>query len=104
MGNEGEVSVVRSERQDSNLADTDILLKLRSLAAGGNIRAAAICHILDKQVPGGPILKFIQMHIEHVVGKAIISAVPVDESASLVSPALSAFGGPTQSKIFPHRS
>jgi hypothetical protein len=110
MGKDGGVSIFKPETQDPNQASADILLKLGSLAREGTIRAAALCEVLDKQVPGGSIVKFIQVHMEHIAGKAFISAVPADESTLLAGvsgvdgPALNLFGGATQSKIFPGRS
>jgi hypothetical protein len=52
------------------------------------------------------MVKFIQVHVEHVTGKATVSAVPADESVSLAGvpgtngPAVAVFGGPTKPKIF----
>lgn len=106
MGKEGEISIIRPAIQDPSEASAEILLALRTRAKIGNIRAAALCVILDKQLPGGQIVKFIQVHMEHAEGKAFISAVPAAESVLLAGvpgangPALNAFGGPTQPKIF----
>jgi hypothetical protein len=55
-------------------------------------------------------MKFIQVHMEHIAGKAFTSAVPADESVLLKGvpgadgPALGVFGGPSQPKLFPARS
>jgi hypothetical protein len=106
MGREGEVSIIEPATQDASEASAEILLTLRARAKDGNIRAAALSVVRDKQVPGGAIVRFIQVHMEHVEGKAFISAVPADESVLLAGvpgaggPALNMFGGPTQSKIF----
>lgn len=60
-------------------------------------------------MPGGSMVKFIQVHVEHVTGKATVSAVPADEAAWLAGvpgtdgPAVAVFGGPAKSKIFPSR-
>jgi hypothetical protein len=106
MGREGEVSIIKPTHQDTNEATAEILRTLRTRAKDGNIRAAALCVTHDKQVPSGQIVTFIQVHMEHVEGKAFISAVPADESFLLAGvpgaegPALNMSGGPTQSKIF----
>lgn len=69
-------------------------------------RSAALSDILDKQMPGGSMVKFIQVHVEHVTGKATVSAVPADDSVLLAGvpgtngPAVAVFGGPTKPKIF----
>jgi hypothetical protein len=107
MGNDGGVSMLKP---DPNQGNADILRKLASLANEGNVRAAAVSEVVDKQLPGRSIMKFIQVHMEHIGGKAFISAVPADESVLLKGlpgadgPALCVFGGPTQPKIFLARS
>jgi hypothetical protein len=109
MGKEGDVSIVTSNAEDPNQATAEIRLKLKSHAEAGNIRAAALSDILDKQMPGGSMMKFIQVHVEHVTGKATVSAVPADEPALLAGvpgtdgPAVAVFDGPAKSKIFPGR-
>jgi hypothetical protein len=109
LDSDGEVSIVRPESEDSNVASTDILLKLATLAREGNLRAAAICHVLDKQILAS-IATFIQVHIEHVVGKVLVTAVPADKSVLLAGapgvedPAGGWFGSRTQSKIFSPRN
>jgi hypothetical protein len=105
MQNDGQVSTIPAGGE-SSVGKTEILSTLKSLAAEGKIRAAAFCEIRDRQIPAGPVLKFIQIHMEHVAGKPFLSAVPVDESALTAStpgvdgPALSVFGGPTTPMIF----
>jgi hypothetical protein len=78
----GEVSIVRSECEDSNVASQKILVILRDCARNGSLRAAAICHILRR-----PILNsmetLIQLHIEHAIGKVFDAAVPADKSILL---------------------
>jgi hypothetical protein len=52
------------------------------------------------------MIRFVQTHIEHVTGQAVVSGTPVYESALAHSipgvngPALLAFGGKVHSKIF----
>ena len=110
MGKDGDISIIKPEAEDPNQASAELLLKLRSQAEAGNIRAAALCDIVDKQMSGGTMLKCIQVHMEHVAGKAFISAVPADESVLLAGvpgadgPAVAVFGGPAKSKIFPGQS
>jgi hypothetical protein len=107
MGNDGGVSMLKP---DPNQGNADILRELASLAKEGNVRAAAVSEVVDKQVPGRSIMKFIQVHMEHIAGKAFTSAVPADESVLLKGvpgadgPALGVFGGPAQPKLFPARS
>ena len=106
MRKEGDVSIVTPEAEDPNQATAEILRKLKGHAEAGNIRAAAVSDIRDKQMPGGSMVKFIQVHVEHVTGKATVSAVPADASVSLAGvpgtngPAVAVFGGPTKPKIF----
>jgi hypothetical protein len=102
----GVVSMIEAESADGARLGDDILLKLRALAQEGEIQAAAMCRIIDKQIPGGSIEKFIEVRAEHSTGKAIISAVPADQSALMKGapgakgPAIGLFGGPTTPKIF----
>lgn len=106
MQNDGQVSIIPSEHE-SSLSTIEIVSTLKALAAGGHIRAAAFCEVGDRQIPGAPVLKFIQLHTEHVAGKPFVSAIPVDESALKATapgadgPALGVFGGPTRAIIFP---
>jgi hypothetical protein len=105
MTAKGEIEIVRPSPSDDS-AGGHILLELKYHANEGTIRAAALCQPMDKQVPGGPVVKFIQVHMEHVSGKAFISAIPADESdlsaglPGVRSPAVSVFGKPTKSIIF----
>lgn len=109
MQNDGQVSIIPAEHE-SSLGTTEIVSTLKGLAAGGHIRAAAFCEVGDRQIPVGPVLKFIQIHTEHVAGKPFVSAVPVDESAlTATAPgadgaALGVFGGPAKPIIFPPRN
>jgi hypothetical protein len=110
MGKDGDISILNPDAKDLNQANAELLLKLSRQEKEGNIRAAALCDIVDKQIPGGAIVKFMQVHVERVIGKAFATAVPADESVLLAGvpgvdvPALPVFGGPTQSKIFPAQS
>src|ERR1700742_2407285 len=102
MGIDRRVSIIDADGEDSNLIRAEIVRKLRGLAVDNSIRAAAFCYVVDKEIPGGPTMKFIQVHMEHVAGKAFTSAVPVDESAltdnipGLDGPAAALFGGGAQ--------
>jgi hypothetical protein len=106
MERDGEVLIVRPNAADSDEVFAEVLLTLKARAKEGNIRAAALCNVRGRQAPGGQSVKYIQVHMEHAQGKALLSAVPADESVSRASlpgvdgPALNFFGGPTQPKIF----
>ena len=60
MGNDGGVSMLKP---DPNQGNADILRELASLAKEGNVRAAAVSEVVDKQVPGRSIMKLSLIHI-----------------------------------------
>lgn len=103
---EGKVSLIEPQATEAERAASEILSKLRGLAQEGKIQAAAICNVIDKQIPGGSVEKFVSVHTEHSTGKATISQVPADESVLMrgvpgaSGPAVGVFGGPTNPKIF----
>jgi hypothetical protein len=103
---EGTVSLIEPGATEGEQAGDEILSKLRGLAQEGKIQAAAICNVIDRQIPGGSVEQFISVHLEHSTGKAVISQVPVDEVVlmrgvpGVSGPAVGLFGGPTNSKIF----
>jgi hypothetical protein len=105
MTAKGEVELIKPTQSDDD-AGGRILAKLIDHANQGTIRAAALCQPADKQVPGGPIVRFIQVHVEHVSGKAFLTAIPADESdlsaglPGVTGPAVSVFAKPTKSIIF----
>jgi hypothetical protein len=103
---EGTVSLVEPEATGAEQAGAEILSKLRGLAQEGKIQAAAICNVIDRQIPSGSVEKFVSVHAEHSTGKAVISQIPADEAILMrgvpgaSGPAVGMFGGPTNSKIF----
>lgn len=67
-------------------------------------------HIVDKQMADGPMVIFIQVHAEPVLGEASAVAIAADEAFLLAGvprlhgPAVALFGGPAQSKIGPRQN
>ena len=104
--NEGTVSMIEPEATEAEQAGEEILSKLRGLAQAGKIQTAAMCNVIDRQIPGGSVEKFVSVHMEHSTGKAVISQVPADEAVLMRGvpgangPAVALFGGPTNPKIF----
>jgi hypothetical protein len=103
---EGKVSLVEPEAIDAPQAAAEIILKLREFAKPGNIQTAAMCSLIDKQIPGGSVEKFISVHTEHSTGRAIISQMPADERVLMKAvPGVTGAGvgmisGPAAPKIF----
>jgi hypothetical protein len=110
MENEGGVSIIRPEGANRNRDSSELLSKLKNKASEGQIRAAALSEVIDKPIPGGSVVRFVQVHMEHSAGRALISGVPVNESdlrpqsPEVQGPAVNVFGGPTKPKIFPPRT
>jgi hypothetical protein len=102
----GSISLVESEATEAELAEAEILSKLKGLALEGHIQAAAMCKVADRQAPGGSLEKYVDVHMEHSNGKAISSSMPVDESVLIRGvpgadgPSVGVFGGPTKPRIF----
>jgi hypothetical protein len=103
---DGSISFVESEATETQLAEVEILSKLKTLALEGQIQAAATCKVVDRQVPGGSLEKYVDVHMEHFTGKALNSSMPVDESAlirgvpGVDGPSVRVFGGPVKPRIF----
>jgi hypothetical protein len=103
---EGTISLIEPEANDVEQAKEELLSKLRGIAQKGNIQAAAMCNVIDKQTPGGSVERFVSVHVEHSTGKAVISQLPANEAVLMKGlggasgPAVGLLGGRTYSKIF----
>lgn len=103
---EGTISLIEPGANDLEEAKAEILSKLRRMADKGTIQAAALCNVIDRQIPGGSVERLVSVHAEHSTGKAVISQVPADEAILMKGvpgasgPAVALFGGKTNSKIF----
>jgi hypothetical protein len=103
---EGTISLIDPEATETEQAGTEMLSKLRELARKGTIQAAGVCKVIEKQMPGGSIEKFVSVHAEHSTGKAVTSQIPADEAVLMrgvpgaSGPAVGVSGGPANPKIF----
>jgi len=103
---EGTISLIDAEASETEQAETETLSKLRELARQGNIRAAGVGKVIEKEIPSGSVEKFVSVHAEHSTGKAVISQIPADEAAlmrgfpGVSGPAVGVSGGPANPKIF----
>jgi len=106
----GSISFVEPEAHEAGLAEAEILSKLMKLAEDGQIQAAATCKVGERQIPGGRLEKYLEVHMEHSTGKAFNSSTPVDESVLMRGvpgangPAVAVFGGPAKARIFAMRN
>lgn len=103
---EGTISLIEPEANDAEQANEELLSKLREIAQEGSIQAAAMCKVIDRQIPGGSVERFVSVHAEHSTGKAVVSQAPANEAALMKGvegasgPAVGLSGGRTYSKIF----
>ena len=102
----GSVTLIDPEEKELQKAVAELFSKLKVLAREGKIQAAAICHLVEKEIPGGSVEQFLNVYAEHSTGKAVSSAIPADESVLIrgvpgtVGPGVFVFGDKMNSRIF----